>query len=216
MAFTPDPTLISGGTGTGNIQSVRRPLDISNDIVFYNPNANPFMLLAQKANKKASIDPEFKVLEAQIQPIFDNINNAGGYNTTATSIVVDNGSYFKAQDLVQVTRTKEIFKISSVSSNTLTVVRGYGVTSGTAIVDDDELRRLGNAFEEGAAVDVSKTVQVDSITNYLKYLETLTSNGKMQSGLYAGNPLELELLIAAARAIANSENIQDWAISRQG
>lgn len=124
MAYTPDPTLISGGTGTGNILSTRRPLDISNDVAFYNPNANPFFLLAQKANKKASIDPEYKCLEAQIQPIFDNINKAGGYIATATSIVVDNGSYFKAQDLVQVTRTKEIFKVSSVSTNTLTIVRG--------------------------------------------------------------------------------------------
>ena len=193
MAYTPNPTVISSGTGTGNIQSVRRPLDISNDVAFYNPNANPFFLLAQKSGKKASIDPEFKVLEAQIQPIFDAINRSAGYSTSATSIIVDNGSYFKAQDLVQVTRTKEIFKVSSVSSNTLVVVRGYGVTSGTAIVDNDEIRRLGNAFEEGAAVDTAKTVKVDSVTNYLQIFKTsLTITGtEMQTTLYGGADLSL-------------------------
>ena len=193
MAYTPNPTLISGGTGTGNIQSVRRPLDVSKDIAFYNPNANPFYLLAQESNKRESVDPEFKCLEAQMQPVFDRINNAAGYSATATAVIVDNGSYFKAQDLVINTRTKEIFKVSSVSSNTLTIVRGYGSTAGATMNDDDELRRIGNAFEEGAAADTAKTVKVDSVNNYCEiFKSSLTLTGtEMATTLYGGADLPL-------------------------
>ena len=191
MAFVPNPTLIDGGTGTGNIQSVRRPLDISNQIAFYNPNANPFFLLAQEAGKKASIDPEFKTLEAQIQPFFDEVNNAAGITAIATTIIVDNGSYFKADDLVINTRTKEIFQVSSVATNTLTVVRGYGSVAAQTMNDDDEIRRLGNAFEEGAGADVSKTVKVDQITNYTEIFKTsLTlTRTEMRTTLHGGADL---------------------------
>lgn len=193
--YTPSPTLISGGTGTGNIQANRRIFDVSRDVAFYNPNANPFFLLAQEADKAASIDPEFRCLEAQLQPVFDAINKAGGYLSTATSIVVDNGSYFKVNDLVQVTRTKEIFLVNAApSTNTLgTIVRGYGSVSAQAMLNNDELRRVGNAFEEGDALDVSKTVKVDSIINYLEIFKTaLTITGtEMATTLYGGMDLPL-------------------------
>ena len=198
MAYTPNPTLISDGTGTGNIQSVRRPIDISKDIAFYNPNANPFFLLAQESNKKETIDPEFKCLEAQIQPVFDAVNYTSGYNASATSIVVDHGSYFKANDLVLNTSTGEIIKVTAVSSNTLTVTRGYGTVAATSMTDNDELRRIGNAFEGGSGADTAKTVQVDVVNNYCQIFKTslkLTGT-EMATTLYGGADLPLRQKMA--------------------
>ena len=214
--YTPNPSLIAA-VGTGNVLATRRPLDISDDIAFYEPSANPFFLLARQSDKRATIDPEFKMLESQIQPYFDAVNNAAGYSAVAVSVVVDNISYFTAQDLVQVTRTKEIMLVTAVTVGTsaLTVVRGYGSTGGTAIVNNDEIRRVGNAFEEGAGIDTSKTVKIDAITNYAKFFGAPVSNGRMKSCLNAGNCLELQLLIAEAEAIANSKNVEDCTISRK-
>ena len=191
MPYTPNPTLITGGTGTGNIQSQRRIFDVSKDVAFYNPNANPFFLLAQEAGKEESIDSEFRCLEAQIQPVFDDVN--GAQTAADTSIEVDNGTYFKAADLVLNTRTGETFRVTSVATNTLTVRRGYGTVAATAMNDNDELRRIGNAFEEGAAVDTAKTVQVNSIVNYLEIFKTslqLTGT-EMSTTLYGGMDLPL-------------------------
>jgi len=99
----------------------------------------------------------------------------------------------KANDLVLVTRTNEIFLVSSVSSNTLTVVREYGSASASTMNDNDELFRVGNAFEEGAGADISKTVKADSITNYCEIFKTsLTLTGtEMQTTLYGGADLPL-------------------------
>jgi len=191
MAYTPAPTIISSGTGTGNILSTRRPLDVSKDVAFYNPNANPFFLLAQEANKKESIDPEFKCLEAQMQPVFDTTTAV--VTSSATTVNVSHGSYFKANDLVLNTSTGEIFKVSSVSSNALTVVRGYGTTAGAEMGATDELRRLGNAFEEGAGADTAKTVKLDAITNYCQIFKTSLkiTNTEMSTTLYGGADLPL-------------------------
>jgi hypothetical protein len=196
VPYTPNPTTIGGGTGTGNVNQTRRPFDVSNDVAFYNPNANPFFLLAQKANKKETIDPEFRCLEAQIQPVFDDTSAA--VTVGATTVNVNNGSYFKAHDLVQNTRTKEIFKVSSVSASALTVVRGYGSAAAAAMNSGDELRRIGNAFEEGAAADTAKTVKVDTVTNYAQIFKTsLKLTGTEQATtLYGGNDLPLRQKMA--------------------
>lgn len=191
MEYTPSPTIISSGVGTGLVLAARRPLDVSNEIAFYNPNANPFFLLAREAGKMESKDPEFKCLEAQMQPVFDAVNYAAGYASTATSVVVDNGSYFKANDLIMNTRTKEIMKVASVSSNTLTLTggRGYGSVSAAAINDNDELRRIGNAFEEGAVYDTVKMVKVDSVQNYCQIFKTsLELTGTLQATTLYGGP----------------------------
>ncbi len=213
--YTPNPSLIAA-VGTGNVLATRRPLDISDDIAFYEPSANPFFLLARQSDKRATIDPEFKMLESQIQPYFDAVNNAAGYSAVAVSVVVDNISYFKAQDLVQVTRTKEIMLVTAVTVGTsaLTVVRGYGSTGGTAIVNNDEIRRVGNAFEEGAGIDTSKTVKIDAITNYTR-LGAPISNNRVNRQLYAGTSLELQSLIGEVQEFVNRNSIEDWTISRK-
>jgi len=193
MAYTPNPTIISGGTGTGNILSNRRVVDISNEVAFYNPNANPFFLLAQKSSKKVAINPEFSCLEAQEQPVFDAINNSGGYSNSAVTLTVDHGSYFKANDVVLITRTGEIFKVSSVSGNNLTVVRGFGSVVASTIVNDDEIRRIGNVFEEGDSADTAKTVKLDLVTNYCQIFKTSVeiTRTEMKSTLYGGADLPL-------------------------
>ena len=191
MAYTPNPTLITGGTGTGNINQQRRIFDVSKDVAFYNPNANPFFLLAQEASKEESIDPEFRCLQAQIQPVFDLVN--GAIAAAITALVVDNGAYFKAQDLVLNTRTGEIVLVTARAANTLTVARGFGTVAASAMNDNDELRRIGNAFEEGAAADTAKTVQVDTVTNYTEIFKTsLTlTRTEMKTTLHGGMDLTL-------------------------
>jgi hypothetical protein len=197
MPYTPAPTIISAGTGTGNINQNRRIFDVSKDVAFYNPNANPFFLLAMESSKEESIDPEFRCLEAQIQPVFDTTTAA--VTAVATAVNVTHGNYFKANDLVLVTRTGEIFRVTTVAANALSVVvRGYGTVAAAAMLINEELRRIGNAFEEGAAIDTPKTVQVDTITNYCEIFKTslrLTGT-EMATTLYGGMDLPLRQKMA--------------------
>ena len=90
------------------------------------------------------------------------INNGAGYNTTVTSIVVDSAADIKANYLIVNTRTREVMKVTNVSSNTLTVIRGWGATvatatsypaglnsvAGVAMLDDDVIRIMGPAVQQ--------------------------------------------------------------------
>lgn len=166
MAYTPAPTIVTTNSGYYNVQTAQRKFDVSEDIAQYigSSSSAPFTVLLKNLNLKSVIDTTFKILEEQPQPWSDACN--GAVTAVATSVTVDHGSYFKSQDLVKNERTGEIIKVTAVSSNTLTVTRGYGTTSAAAMNDNDPLRILGGAYEDGSAASVYRMVKVDSNTNY--------------------------------------------------
>lgn len=163
--YTPAPTIVTTQSGNYNVQSAQRKYDVSKSIARYMPDAAPFTVLLKNLNSASVIDTTFKILQEQPQPWADACNGAVAAATT-TTVNVDHGSYFKASDLVKNERTGEIFKVSSVSSNALTVIRGYGTTSAAAMNDNDPLRILGGAYEDGSAASAYRMVKVDSNTNY--------------------------------------------------
>src|SRR5207244_147797 len=106
---------------TKNIPSARRVLDVWDRFIYQDPDSAPFTLItAGNPDSRSAINPEFAWFEKTLFPVFDQINNGAGYSSSATSLVVDDGAYFFAGDVVEVVRTGEKFLVISVSSNTLT------------------------------------------------------------------------------------------------
>lgn len=198
MGYTPAPTIVTTQSGYQNVQTAQRKYDVANRILRYLPDAAPFTVLLKNLNSAAVIDATFKILEEQPQPWADAINLAAGYTAAATSIVVDHASYFKLTDLVKNERTGEIFKVNAaptVATNTLgTIIRGYAGTAAAAMLDNDPLRILGGAYEDGSAASAVKMVKVDSNTNYTqRFKEALQIPDVMMSTELYGEP-ELDRL----------------------
>lgn len=128
----------------------RAKIDMAEDIAHLTPSEAPFVALTKRLTKEKATNPEFSWLDRELEARWDAINNGAGYDDAATSIVVDNGAYFRAGMIVKVPRTGEVLLVSSISTNTLTVVRGFGETSAAAIVDNDPLLIIGNVNEEGS------------------------------------------------------------------
>jgi len=89
-------------------------------------------------------------LEDQLLPNADVIDDASiASPSTETSFDVANGDRFRVGDQVQAEGSPEVMFVTSVSSDTLTVTRGYGGTTAQDISDTQPLRILGNAALEG-------------------------------------------------------------------
>lgn len=95
-------------------------------------------------------NPKFEMQLDSVNEIKTAVNLAAGYNSSATSIVVDDGSTVEKFGLIYVPRTGEIMRASSVSSNTLTVTRGQAGTTAAALLDNDELIMLNSAYAENS------------------------------------------------------------------
>jgi len=184
-------TLITGVVGTGNILSAKRVVDISKKIDVLEPDAAPLVQLTKKLAKRVAVNPKYNWLEEEAMTMVDAINHGAGYTSGDTSIVVDNGSYFRAGDVVKNVTTGEQFLVTAVSTNTLTVSRGWGSTSAAAMSDNDVLLIVGNANEEGATMRTIKTVKSVEKTNYLQIFRRpfgVTETNK-NSEMYTGKDL---------------------------
>ncbi len=67
----------------------------------------------------------------------------------ATAITVVNGSRFRPGDQVRPAGAREIMFVASVAANVITVVRRYGSTPASSLVNGQKLFILGNAALEG-------------------------------------------------------------------
>lgn len=157
---------------TGNVLSSQRVIDLANPILLLEPDAAPITVILKSINSMGSraraTDVKFSWHVDQLETRFDAVNNGAGYASNATSVVVDNGELFAAEDLVRVPRTGEVMSVTSISTNTLTVVRAFGSSTAAALVDDDPLYIIGTAAEEG---DTSQAPRSANPTKYDNYTE---------------------------------------------
>lgn len=157
---------VTGQRTTGNVAANQRIIDLSEKVLRLEPDASPLCVITKRLSKSQTTNVTFRWAETERTTRFDAVNNGAGYNTTDTSIVVDTGTLFSANDLVKVPRTGEVFSVTSVSTNTLTVVRGNGTGTGVAIVDNDPLYIIGKAEEEGGTAATARAVDPTFVENY--------------------------------------------------
>jgi len=205
--------MITAPEATTNIPADRRVRDVSRRIAYLDPDAAPLFQVTSRAKNKVATNTKFEWIEKELAAWWDQVNNAGGYSATATSIVVDNGSYFNPGDLVKVVRTGEVMRVVSVSSNTLTVVRavdGDGV-NGIALVDNDDLLIIGNAFREGSTSATEKSLAETYLYNYTQIFKKAFSvtGSELQSENYTGPDRPR---LRAEKAIEHKINLEHAAL----
>lgn len=164
-------TLVTGQRATNTIEQQQRKIDMAQKILLLEPSAAPLTVISKKIDSRKTGNPKFAWMEDELDPRFDAINNSGGYNSAATSIVVDNGAYFQVGNIVYVPRTGESIRVTAVSTNTLTVVRAIGSTA-QAVLDDEPLLITSTAQPEGDASLVARSRNPTPAYNYTQIFRT--------------------------------------------
>lgn len=166
--------MISGLRNTNNILADKRVVDMSKEIALLEPNAAPLTVLMKRieGKKKIAINPKYNWMEDELAPRWDAVNYSTGYTAGDTSIVVDNGTYFKIGDVIKNATSGEQMLVSGVSSNTLTVTRGWGTTSATTVANNDVITILSNASAEGSSAPSMVTTKEVAKTNYIQTVRT--------------------------------------------
>lgn len=188
------PTIVNtlSGSLTGNPD---RPLpDFKPGLLRLDPNQTPWTNFLMTMPTRKVVQPLYNGFEDFDVPIQDQINFSAGYNSSDTLLVVDHGAYFGSGSLarslkVMNTRTREIFTVTSVSTNTLTAVRGsqYGTTSA-AMLDNDWLLILGWVITEGDTLPPIATTQPTTVTNNVQlFREAFGVTGTDLATTHRGN-----------------------------
>jgi hypothetical protein len=144
MAFTGKATY-SAGTTLPELAE-----DVSDLVGIVSPYETPLLnALGDPIREATSTHHEW--LEDELLPNKDTINDSTFTDPSAdTDFVVDNGSRFRIGDQIQIEGSEELMLVTGISTNTLTVVRGYAGTTAEDLADNQVINILGNAALEGA------------------------------------------------------------------
>jgi hypothetical protein len=144
MAFTGKATY-SVGTTLPELAE-----DVSDLVGIVSPYETPLLnALGDPMREATSTHHEW--LEDELLPNKDAVNDSTFSDPNAdTDFVVDNGSRFRIGDQIQIEGSSELMLVTGISTNTLTVVRGYAGTAAEDLADNQVINILGNAALEGA------------------------------------------------------------------
>lgn len=166
---------------------------VVDEMLLLNPHDTPLISLLGFGQPITNVKHEW--IEDEMQADETAINKAGGYTGTDTSLVVDDGSIFAANDVIKI--GEELLLVTAVAGNTLTVVRGYAGTTAAAIADNAKVQFMFVEGTEGADARTarkSSRVRIDNITQIID--ETIEVSGtSLSMSLYGTNgqdPYEYE------------------------
>lgn len=135
---------VSSGLSSGSIPSTLVVRDVPDFIQYMRRRDRPMLSLVPRKGSKNIRKWEWG--EGDLSPRADTL--AEDLDNSETGVDVAHGDYFQIYDLVRVNTTGEVMLVTNISSNTLTVTRGWGATSGTAATNGDAVTILGPATPE--------------------------------------------------------------------
>jgi hypothetical protein len=184
-------TMVTGGTGSQNILSNLRVVDMADKIYLLQPEAAPLYVLVSKLNKRVAINTTVQWPENDLNPSWSSLAASAGSATLNLTVAGGEGYYFNVYDLVKIPSTGEIILITAISVSAVTAVRGYGSTAAASAASSSTLVIIGSAFEEGSA-STALTTKSRTATLAYNYLQTIrksveVTNTMLNSELYGGN-----------------------------
>jgi hypothetical protein len=143
--------------------------------------------------------------------IADETKVNGAKITTDTSIVVVDGSIFRANDVIKI--GDELLKVTAVSTNTLTVVRAYAGTTAANVADQAKVEFQFSEGVEGAdaraarykarAQKSNKTQIFDDTIQLSGTAQAVTQYGVSDLYEYEKQKKQLELALQLEKALIN-------------
>jgi hypothetical protein len=145
--------------------------DVSEQMVLLEPDAAPLFVLTNAAKRKQpTIGPRFEWVEDTEVSLWGQGNSAADNSSVVTALAVADGTLFGVGDICSVPKAQsssaapEVFLVTSISSNTLTITRGIGGSGADTIPATGSIRILASAFKEddniGQQRYTAKTVQI--------------------------------------------------------
>ena len=192
------PTVRTGarptaGSSTTQILQAQRVVEMHDTIMLLEPSKTPLTTFSSMVSRKSVQNPDFSVIEDELIPNIDRINQTAGHTSGDTTITVDNAAYVPPNSLIRVQRTGEVMRVTSVntSTNVLTVSRSFGATAAAALLDNDQITMIGGAAAEGATAEASKTTLKTTGINYCQIFRWPfeVTNTERESELYGGADL---------------------------
>jgi len=183
---------VSGYRDTNNITSTQLTRDIRKEILLYDQDLTPLVILSSQlgGGSAETVNPKFEWYEEDRDTRRDTSTTTG---TSATQLTVGDATRWSEHDIWKNTVTGEAIRVVSVDSSTqVTVVRDLAGGGASNFSSGDEYLRIGTAKMEG---DTSKPAGSGNATAKFNYTQIFEQTYSMTD---------------TARNTANYTSPHDW------
>jgi hypothetical protein len=197
-----DPTLVSGIRGPADMTSARVIVEMDKTIHMYAPKASPFTTLTNRARKKRQVHNEkFEYLWKDEEPREITLTGAALVADTTLDVNTTDDDKCVTGDMLINTRTQEVVRVTSVTTNVITVKRGLSAAGEVDMAASDVLYMIGRAAEDGADFGDMVSTKDEAEYNYIQEFETVWGRTWRldQTDLYGGADAETEELAQSIR-----------------
>lgn len=134
------------------INQDQRIVAMDNTIHLLEPSAAPLtVFMSRLRTGELTGNPKFQWLEDVLAPKTITFDNAAyNDNVTTLNVATGDGAKIASFDIIKNPLTGEMILVTVVTTDALTVVRGFGTTAGAAIAADQSALITGNANKENA------------------------------------------------------------------
>lgn len=180
---------------------------ISDVIAMIDPRDTPLIakLGLDGASEKFKIQQsgyKIEILEDELDPLEDAINDATGWdNSSTTGLLVDAASKFQDGHVILVEAEKLVVKSADPTANTIDVYgRGFGNTTATTHADNTVITIIGMARLEGDDADYGPVTDVTAPYNYTSiFQKAIKVSGTLQAVSQHG--IDDEFMYQANKAV---------------
>lgn len=174
-------------------------IDMSNTLAIISPSDVPLLSIVGKDSLQTTCTAtKHEWLEDILRPLDSALADSTMANTTdpvAVNVTSGTGVYFAAGDIVQV--ESELVRVTSVSTDAVTVARGFGGTTAASHASGSTFKIIGTVSLQGAAVGPMRTTTKTGKYNYTQiYNQSVTITSTQRStNKWTGVPNELARLL---------------------
>lgn len=189
---------------------------VVDELLLLNPHQTPLISLLGFAPAVSQVEHVW--FEDEMTATETLVN--GAKLVTDTTITVDDGSIFRANDVIKI--GEELLKVTAVSTNDLTVVRAYAETTASAIADNAKVEFLFVEGVEGADARSARYKARARKSNLTQIFDdTIEISGTAQSvtqyGIndiyeYEKQKKQLELALQLEKALINGVSYENGQI----
>ena len=155
-------------------------------------------------DRRPATDKDHKWIEDNPNTRSTTANNGGTVTSGATSMVVTDGSLFAEGDVIVV--DSEYLRVSSVSSNTLTVSRGFGGTGADNHTSNATVVILTNAQPENSGPEALATTKAEKHNYTQIFIRPVDVSRTMQRvRSVTGSELEYQIMKSALEVALDIE-----------
>lgn len=158
-----------GQRGLSAVQSDRNKPQWIDKLLEINKDIAPLSVLLDKTGRvKEFGQAAYKHLEGDTHYLQVEVNGSQTSGDTTVELTTGHGARVSVGDILYNVNTEESLRVTAISTDDLTVTRGFGSSTAQAIDDNQQLLVLSQADTDGNTPPASKTIEPAIKTNYLQ------------------------------------------------